>query len=289
MNPIVNNNYLFLKTLDDLDFIPLDSITELVLYNSIKQSLEQVGIAYSKAVIDHMCKMNGLSEREILTNCDLFEDSIYRLFGHGAISLINKVKVTALRTAILANKSDLTVSQILDPSLTLNDILREIRRVEALDLVNKMASYNQIAFLYSTEDSLSKILAEYFGPKDAPKALLSENGGKYDHFNLSGSISYRELFGTSLDKLNGDAVTRLQDWLSQVRVTSTESQSFTPTRFAEDDATWWIRNGHARTFISIEQSARSETPARTSILCAFNVLKLSVKRANYDEVSDSIL
>ena len=85
IDPIVNNNYLFLKTLDDLDFIPLDSITELVLYNSIKQSLEQVGIAYSKAVIDHMCKMNGLSEREILTNCDLFEDSIYRLFGHGAI------------------------------------------------------------------------------------------------------------------------------------------------------------------------------------------------------------
>ena len=143
-----------------------------------------------------------------------------------------------------------------------------------------MASYNQIAFLYSTEDSLSKILAEYSRPKDAPKALLSENGGKYDHFNLSGSISYRELFGTSLDKLNGDAVTRLQDWLSQVRVTSAESQSFTPTRFAEDDATWWIRNGHARTFISIEQSARSETPARTSILCAFNVLKFP-SRANY--------
>jgi hypothetical protein len=277
MNPNVTKNYLFLKTLDDLDFIPLDSIAEHVLYNSIKQSLEQVGIAYSKAVIDHMCRMNGLSEREILTNCDLFEDSIYRLFGHGAISLINKVKVTALRTAILANKSDLTVPQILDPSLTLNDILREIRRIEALDFVNKMASYNQIAFLYSTEDSLSTVLAEYFGPKDVPKALLSENVGKYDQFNLSASISYRDLFRTSSDKLKGDAVTQLHDWLSQVRVTSTKSQSFTPTRFAEDDATWWIRNGHTRTFISIEQSARKEAPARTSILCAFNVSKLSVK------------
>ena len=267
MTPNVGNNYLFLKTLDDLDFIPIDSITELVLYNSIKQSLEQVGIAYSKAVIDHICKMNGLSEREILTNCDLFEDSIYRLFGHGAISLINKVKVSALRTAILANKSDLTVSQILDPSLTLNDILREIRRVEALDFVNKMASYNQIAFLYSTEDSLSKILAEYFGSKDAPRALLSENVGKYDHFNLSESISYRELFGTSSDKLKADAVTRLQDWLSQVRVTSTESQSFIPTRFAEDDATWWIRNGHARTFISIGVGTQRNASQDLHFMC----------------------
>ena len=83
--------------LDDLDYIPLDSISDDILYRSIKESLEQVGKAYSKAVIDHICRINRLSEREILTNCDLFEDSMYRLFGHGAVSIINKVKVLALR------------------------------------------------------------------------------------------------------------------------------------------------------------------------------------------------
>src|SRR5690242_7732964 len=142
----ITKNYLFLKTLDDLDFIPIESMTEVILYDSINKSLEDVGVAYSKAVIDHICKFTGLSEREIVINCDLFEDSMYRLFGHGATSIINKVKALTLRTAVLENKSELTVPQILDPSLTLNDILMEIRRIEALNFISKMSSYNHIAF-----------------------------------------------------------------------------------------------------------------------------------------------
>ena len=70
-----------LTALDDLDYFPLDSISDDILYRSIKESLEPVGKTYAKAVIDHICHINRLSEREILTNCDLFEDSMYRLFG----------------------------------------------------------------------------------------------------------------------------------------------------------------------------------------------------------------
>ncbi|MGB8163823.1 MAG: hypothetical protein WCF14_02320, partial [Nitrososphaeraceae archaeon] len=37
--------------LDDLDYIPLDSISDDFLYRSIKESLEQVGKAYSNLKI----------------------------------------------------------------------------------------------------------------------------------------------------------------------------------------------------------------------------------------------
>ncbi len=87
INP--KKNFQCLSVLDDLDYFALDSISEEILYRSIKESLATVGKAYSKAVIDHVCAVNRLSEREVLTNCDLFEDSIYRLFGRGAISIIN--------------------------------------------------------------------------------------------------------------------------------------------------------------------------------------------------------
>jgi hypothetical protein len=90
-------------------------------------------------VVEHICKINGLSEREILTNCDLFEDSMYRLFGRCAQSVINKVNVMVLRYAVTEQKSNLTVPEILDPSLTINDVLKEIRSVEALDFVYKSA------------------------------------------------------------------------------------------------------------------------------------------------------
>jgi hypothetical protein len=278
VSPNSTKTFQFLKVLDDLDFLPLDSIAENVLYRSVKQSLEQVGIAYSKAVINHICNLNGLSEREILTNCDLFEDSMYRLFGHGAVSVINKVKLVALRTALMEHKSDLTVPEILDPSLTINDVLNEIRRIEALDFVNKIASYNRIAFLYSTKESLSKILSVYFGAKDVPKALLSENPSNFTYLNLSSSVSYRELFATSSSPLKEEAIHQLQNWLRQVRATTTKTSSIMPTRFAEDDATWWIRNGHARVLISLEQSLCERMPDMTSILCGFNVSKLTANQ-----------
>lgn len=175
MNLKGGKNFRCLTVLDDLDYIPLYSISDDILYRSIKESLEQVGKAYSKAVIDHICRINRLSEREILTNYDLFDDSMYRLFGHGAVSIINKVKVLALRYSLLEHKSNLTISEIVDPALTINDVLNEIRRIEALDFVHKMASHNHIALLYTHQDSLIKIISEYFSPKDAPKAHLSEN------------------------------------------------------------------------------------------------------------------
>jgi hypothetical protein len=278
MNPNSTKNYQFLKTLDGLDFIPVESTAEIVLYNSIKESLQEIGIAYSKAVIDHICKFSGLSEREILTNCDIFEDSMYRIFGHGAISIINRVKATALRIAVTENKSDLTVPQILDPSLTLDDILREIRSIEALDFINKMAPYNHLALLYSREDSLTKILAEYFGPKDTPKVLLSENPGKYSRIALSGTISYGELFGTVSDRIETDKGGRIQDWLSQVRIRSIHPNSNVPARFAIDDATWWIRNGFTRGLTLLEQSLCKKLPNNTSILCAFDISKLNPKQ-----------
>ena len=118
MNLKGKKNFQCLTALDDLDYIPLDSISDDILYHSVKESLEQVGKAYSKAVIDHICRINRLSETEILTNCDLFEDSMYRLFGHGAVSIINKVKVLALRRSLIEHKSILTIPEIVDPALT---------------------------------------------------------------------------------------------------------------------------------------------------------------------------
>lgn len=276
MNLKGGKNFQRLTALDDLDYIPLDSISDDILYRSIKESLEQVGKAYSKAVIDHICRINRLSEREILTNCDLFEDSMYRLFGHGAVSIINKVKVLALRHSLMEHKSNLTISEIVDPALTINDVLNEIRRIEALDFVHKMASHNHIALLYAHKDSLIKILSEYFSPKDAPKALLSENPDNFSHLNITSSISYKDLFGPITSPLKEDAVFKLHNWISSISTSSKRSNIC--ARIAEDDATWWIRNGCTRALSSIELSLCRELPKSTSILCAFDISKLTPKQ-----------
>ena len=119
--------------------------------------------------------------------------------------------------------------------VTINNVLNEIRRIEALDFVHKMASYNRIALLYAHKDSLIKILTEYFSPKDAPKALLSENPDNFSHLNITSSISYKELFGPITCPLKEDAVFKLHNWISTKVLGSKRSNIC--ARIAEDDAT----------------------------------------------------
>jgi hypothetical protein len=268
------NSFQCLAALDDLDYIPLNSVAEDILYGSIKGALEHIGKAYAKAVINNLCNLNLLSEREILTNCDLFEDSMYRLFGHGAVSVISKVKVLALSHAVMEEKSDLTIPEILNPSLTINGILNEIRRIEALDFVQKMASYNHIALLYSHKDFLNKVLSKYFSQNEAPRALLSENPHFYNHLNLTSSVSYNKLFGTITGQIKENSLIKIKEWIEEVRSTNTSN---VPIRIAEDDATWWIKNGHTRALASIEQALCKSLPPCTSVLCAFDISKISSK------------
>ena len=261
--------------LDDLQYFALDSISDQILYRSIKAALEGIGKAYAKAVIEHICIFNRLSEREILTNCDLFQDSMYRLFGRGAESIINKVKVLCLRYALMEEKSNLSVPEILDPSLTINDVINEIRSIEALDFVHKMSSYNHIAYLYTNKCSVSKVLSEFFSPPSVPKALLTENPKDYLLFDLSSTISYKELFGPITGPIKEDVIAKMRQWIDKIRQTN---NSNTSTRIAEDDATWWIRNGYTRGLAFLERSLCKELPENTSILCAFDISKLDRKQ-----------
>ena len=139
-----------------------------------------------------------------------------------------------------------------------------------------MASHNHIALLYAHQDSLIKILSEYFSSKDAPKALLSENPDNFSHLNLTSSISYKDLFGPITGPLKEDAVFKLHNWISSIGTSSKRSNIC--TRIAEDDATWWIRNGCTRALSSIELSLCRELPQSTSILCAFDISKLTPKQ-----------
>jgi hypothetical protein len=139
-----------------------------------------------------------------------------------------------------------------------------------------MASHNHIALLYSHRDSLIKILLEYFSPRYAPKALLSENPDNYSHLNLTSSISYKDLFGPITGPLKEDAVFKLQNWINSISTGGKRPNIC--ARIAEDDATWWIRNGFTRALSSIELSLCRKLPQSTSILCAFDISKLTPKQ-----------
>lgn len=63
-----------------------------------------------------MCSLCSLSEKELLTNYELFEQVLNNVFGRTAERLLDIIKRELLLTAVSSNKCNLMASEILDPS-----------------------------------------------------------------------------------------------------------------------------------------------------------------------------
>lgn len=148
---MLSANFRYLSILDELQYITSISVSDRILHDSIKNSLESVGKSYSKVLLHNMCSFYGLSENELLTNYDLFERSLYRILGKAAQPLIGCVKVEMLRYAIM-NGSEITATDILNPMLTVSYVLKDIHDREVFDFVRYVPSCElccQITFFFT--------------------------------------------------------------------------------------------------------------------------------------------
>lgn len=52
--------------LDQLGYFPIYSKSDEILYKAAKKSIHRLGESASKALLDHICSIYGLSEKELL-------------------------------------------------------------------------------------------------------------------------------------------------------------------------------------------------------------------------------
>jgi hypothetical protein len=274
-------NFRYQSVLDELRYIPTVSLSDRILCDSIKNSLERIGKSYSKILLHRMCSFYGLSENELLTNYDLFESSLYRILGKGAQPLIGCIKAEMLRYAIM-NGSEITATDILNPKLTVSYVLKDIHDREVFDFVRNVPPHEHIAFLYTHEIAKNNILSEFFHRQEQeyqdplPLGLISTKTPKKPNTHLF-TISYDELLNKSRkDK----AKESLAAWIAHVH-SSNESQHFA-TRIAEEDATIWLKNGFsADEDLNLEQMFSTLTcDNNLSILCAFDISKIAESDIN---------
>src|SRR5919109_1824748 len=117
----VQPNSQLLTILDKLEYYPIVTIIDDILYTSVKKSLESFGESISKAMLNHICSLYRLSEKELLSNYDLFEKSLYSIFKEGAYIIIKRIKKEMLSHAII-HVPNLTINDILNQDLTVYDI-----------------------------------------------------------------------------------------------------------------------------------------------------------------------
>jgi hypothetical protein len=265
------------NVLDELGYFPLSSKAEEILYDVAKKSIEQLGESASKALLDHICSINGLSEKELLTNYDLFEKSLYSVLRKGADFILHDIKRELLVHAVLIDPN-ITISHIRNPLFAAGDILKRIRAVETLEFVRKIPSHKHIAFLYRNENSKDDLLAAFFDTKitsKATKGLLASNKPTNDDLSY---LLYEELLQEPHREYEVVAK-RLDDWIAKLNSSNKSQQQnisdFATLRIASEDAMWWVRNGFTGYYMGFEKSMARYLQDSVSVLCGYNISNVS--------------
>jgi hypothetical protein len=135
-----------------------------ILYQSIKKVIKHdLGESLYYTLIHHICKQSGLSEKELLTNYDLFERSLFNVLGNtGANLILGRIRHEILIQAVLQYGSTLSEDDIRNPTLSFNNIIRDIASSQIFEFIHKISLHKHVTFLYSTEDSKQKALSAFF-------------------------------------------------------------------------------------------------------------------------------
>jgi hypothetical protein len=285
-------------------YIPASSIAEPILYYSTKRSIEDlVGKQLSKVLLYKISSVYKLSEKELLTNYDLLEESLYKTVGKTANSILRKVRFRILRYAVLVIPS-LTMEDIRNPDISIPDILDRIRKEEILRFVRQMPSHEHVAIFYKNENLKNEILSAYLDDTSntdinkgysstIPKGVLSSrpqatsnnnnNNNTRDtsnyYFNaVSNNISnnnnvnsvlYGEFLCTNKQKSLNES---LHDWIQGLH--SLNSDQTATIRIANEDATWWLRNCSPDQYVEFQKSLGRHIEDNISAACAYDISRI---------------
>ena len=190
-----NPSHRLITILDRLGYLPATSKVDAIIYTSIINSINELGKSYSKAMLFNMCSLNGFSEMELLTNYDLFESSISKILGKAANPILFRIKKEVLVNAVM-NKysSSITESDILNKSLTVNDIINRMRLDEVCELVqNLRTAFSHTIFFYRDIDIRDKVLSAVFASNNVANAqevvLSSECNSRWQSLISSGNLN----------------------------------------------------------------------------------------------------
>jgi predicted transcriptional regulator YheO len=266
----------FSNILDKLGYLTIPSQADRILYDATRRSIERFGPSASKAIIDHLCSVDGLSEEELLTNFDLLEKSLQRVLRKGAEIVLHDIKTEILTHAVLIDPT-ITISEIRNPQLTIRNILKRIRSTEALEFIRDKATHKHIAFLYKNESAKNKIFSAFFDTNITDKAskglLLSKkpnNGLDQVLSYVNSSMLYEELLQDSREEKI--VVKKLADWVHSLKNLRLNNFKNDATRIASEDVTWWVRNGFADHYCKgFEESMGRSLQDDLSVLCGYNI------------------
>ena len=271
----MNNSAKFIRILDQIEYAPVSSKVEEIIHASIRKSVSQLGKTGEKAVIRYICSMYGLSEKELLTNFDLFEKAITDALGPMASKIIlSLVKKEILRRAVL-NDPGWTIEEIKNPDLSIREIISRISYEDIRRCVRGIPVHSHSVCLYETTKFRDLVISSHFEngrPSNISRFYISEDKPNIEIPKELNHIPYKQIS----DKPS-QMVRNIFDLIKMSGYSDKSPEGFKVLKIAEEDAGWWLRNGFEEELQILEELLGRELEENVSIMCAFDVSKLSNK------------
>jgi hypothetical protein len=273
---VERSKFRYLETLDELGYIPVQFKEEEILYESIIKSFESLGKSTSNALLDHMCSLCSLSEKELLTNYELFEQVLNNVFGRTAERLLDIIKRELLLTGVSSNKCNLTASEILDPSLTIRTILNDIQVNEITEFL-KSSTLGHIAFLYRSKAAEEKILSRLIISSKKVSGsvpILSEPSSDTSN---SFNILYNALLDHKISISNNVDFEKLSNCPNRI---NSDDKFIATIKLIHVDGTWWLSNNLHKELILFEEILTERMIDNCVYLCCFDIAKFDDKKTD---------
>ena len=138
-NPV---NEKLINLIENSGFIYRNQTTDIVVKDIVLNVLNRIGKSYSKALIYQICNLYGLSQNELLSNYELFENSLTRVLGKTGHPIILRIKKELLKYLIM-NKFDINIKDILDPSFNVHHIIDKLSESYNYQLISENLNNNK--------------------------------------------------------------------------------------------------------------------------------------------------
>jgi hypothetical protein len=149
-----------INLIENSGYIYRNQKTDIVIRDIILNVLNRIGKYYSKALIYQICSLYGLSQNELLSNYELFENSLTRVLGKTGYPIILRIKKELLKYLIL-NKFEISTKDILDPSFNVPQIIDKLSESYNYQLISENLNNkrNHMILLSSNDDKhIEKII-----------------------------------------------------------------------------------------------------------------------------------
>ena len=138
-NPV---NEKLINLIENSGFIYRNQTTDIVVKDIVLNVLNRIGKSYSKALIYQICSLYGLSQNELLSNYELFENSLTRVLGKTGYPIILRIKKELLKYLIM-NKFEIKIKDILDPSFNVPHIIDKLSESYNYQLISENLTNNK--------------------------------------------------------------------------------------------------------------------------------------------------